>query len=78
MSATKRTVSFAVVTAAAGLMLAAASNASFASGLHTRPTCNQSCQANKAKPPANIVRGPTKSWGAGGSPSTGGKGYQQR
>jgi hypothetical protein len=81
MSAIRTTLSLAVLAAATGLMLSAATDTSFARGgphgPQTMPTCNGSCQANKAKPPTTVANGKTRP-GSGGAPNTGGRNYQQQ
>ena len=75
---TKKIARFVLAGATAGLMLAA-SGASFASPSRptprppAKPTCDASCQANKAKPPVKLQ--PGKSTGAS---NTGAKGLRQR
>jgi hypothetical protein len=79
MSATKTTLSFAILAATAGLMLVATADAGFArgNGLQGRPPCGSDCQANKAKPPTTVSNGKTRP-GSGGAPNTGGRNYQQQ
>jgi hypothetical protein len=79
MSATKTTLSFAILAATAGLMLVATADTGFArgNGLQGRPPCGWDCQANKAKPPTTVANGKTRP-GSGGAPNTGGRNYQQQ
>ena len=69
---TNKIVKFVLAATAASLMLGAASGPSFAQhhpggGVHPRPTCDASCQAKNAMPPAKLQ--PGKSTAA---PNTGG------
>ena len=73
---TNKIVKFVIAGVTSGLMLAASSGASFARVpifTHPKPTCDASCQANKAKPPVKLQ--PGKSMGA---PNNDAKGLRQR
>jgi hypothetical protein len=76
MLTTKTTPSFAIVAATAGLMLVVTADTSFARG-RGYPSCEASCQANKAKPPTTIANGKTV-LGLGGGPNAGGRNYKQQ
>ena len=74
---TKKIAKFVLAATTGILMLAAASVPSFARPnpifTHPKPTCDASCQANKAKPPVKLQ--PGKSTGA---PNNDAKGLRPR